>query len=351
MKKLSIIIPVYNMEKYIDRCIQSVVAISLKDEIEVLLIDDGSKDNSKQIMRGYYKKYPGIIKIFSKKNGGHGSAINLGIEKAEGKYLKILDADDYYNTKSLENLIYFLKEDRDVDLIITSYYKEFKNKRLKQDFNLISNKILSFKKLFTIFLSLEKKQYINYIPMSMVTYKTEILKKCSYRLSEKIYYVDTEFNVFYINEVNNFIYFNYPIYNYCIGRINQSISPNSFVKNYNDHLNVVHSILKYYSNHKFKTEIHKNITEIMILRLLNTQYAIYGFHLKRGYDINKQEEMLKFDKWLKGKNPDLYDKMYIRKYVEIGRKYDFCPKIYHPLMFKIAIIWEILKGTWKKYNI
>ena len=352
MKKLSIIIPIYNMEKYIDRCIQSILAANLKDTVEILLINDGSEDDSQQIMEWYYKKYPDIIRIFSKENNGHGSVINFGIDKAEGKYFKILDADDYYDTKSLEKLIYFLEKDRDVDLIITSYYKEFENNRLKQELNLISNKRLSFEKIFTIFQSLEKKQkkqYINYIPMSMVAYKTEILKRCSKRLSEKTYYVDIEFNVFYINEVSNFIYFDYPVYNYCIGRTDQSISSNNFVRNYKDHLNVVRSILKYYSNHKFKTEIHKKITEIMILRLLNTQYVIYGFHLKKDYDVNKQKEMLKFDKWLKNKSPDLYDKMAIRKYVRIGRKYDFCPQVYRPLMFKMAIVCEILRGTWKRY--
>ena len=351
MKKLSIIIPIYNMEKYIDRCVQSVLAANLKDAVEVLLINDGSKDSSQQIMEGYYEKYPDTIRIFSKENGGHGSVINFGIEKAKGKYFKILDADDYYDTKSLEKLMHFIEEDRDVDLIITSYYKEFKNSRLKQALNLVSNKRLPFEKLFTIFQSSEKKQYINYVPMSMVAYKTETLKKCSERLLEKTYYVDTEFNVFYINEVNNFVYLDYPIYNYCIGRIDQSISSNGFVRNYEYHLNVVHSILKYYCNHKFKTETHKKITEIMILRLLNTQYAIYGFHLKKDYDINKQKEMLKFDKWLKSKSPELYDKIAIRKYVRIGRKYDFCPQVYRPLMFKMAIVWEILRGTWRKYSI
>ena len=351
MKELSIIVPIYNMEKYIDRCVQSILDAKLNDSIEVLLINDGSQDNSQEIMDNYYKQYPNIIRVFNKENGGHGSVIKFGIDKSEGKYLKVLDSDDYFNTENLIQLMAFLDKNEDVDLIITSYYKEFETSRLKQELNIKTNEIMSFEKLYGIFSGTVNKEYINYVPMAMVAYKTEVLKKCNKRLMEKTYYVDTEFNVFYINEVNNFIYLDLPIYNYCIGRVDQSISSQSFVKNYNDHLKVVHSILEYYNNHIFRTEIHKLVTEIMIVRLLNTQYAIYGYHLKKGYNSKDQEAMLDFDQWLKKESPYLYDKMAIRKYISLGRKHGFSKKIYRPFFFKLAIAWEIMRGTWKKYNI
>lgn len=351
MKSLSIIVPIYNMEKYIDRCVQSILGSSYLDDIEILLINDGSKDNSQQIMDDYYKKYPSVIKVFHKENGGHGSVINFGIEKATGKYLKVLDSDDYFDTYNLNELMAFIKKNDDVDLIITSYYKEFQANRLKQALNIEVNQKLPFEKLYGIFSGVEKKQFINYVPMAMVTYKTKILKNCNKRLMEKTYYVDTEFNVYYINEVDTFIYLDFPIYNYCIGRENQSISSQSFVKNYEDHLRVVGSILAYYNAYEFKSEIHKKITEIMIVRLLNTQYAIYGFHLKKGYDRSHQEKMIAFDQWLKEKNGYLYDKMGIRKYIKMGRNNQFSQKTYRPLPFKIMIAREMMAGTWKKYDI
>ena len=339
------------MEKYIDRCVQSILNTKLNDSIEVLLINDGSKDSSQEIMEKYYEQYPDIVRVFNKENGGHGSVINFGIDKSEGKYLKILDSDDYFNTENLIQLMAFLEKNEDVDLIITTYYKEFKNSRLKQELSLNTNEIMSFDHLYGIFQGTANKAYINYVPMAMVTYKTEILKKCNKRLIEKTYYVDTEFNVFYINEVNNFIYLDLPIYNYCIGRVDQSISSQSFVKNYNDHLKVVQSILAYYNDHTFKTKTHKLVTDIMIVRLLNTQYAIYGYHLKKGYNSEFQKAMLDFDNWLKKVTPYLYEKMAIRKYISLGRKYNFSKRMYRPFFFKLAIAWEIMRGTWEKYDI
>ncbi|AMP19962.1 hypothetical protein AZF37_01080 [endosymbiont 'TC1' of Trimyema compressum] len=351
MKKLSIIVPIYNMEKYIDRCVQSVLDAKLNDSIEILLINDGSKDKSQEIMDSYYKQHPDIIRVFNKENGGHGSVINFGIDKSEGKYLKILDSDDYFNTENLKKLIAFLDKNEEVDLIITSYYKVFENSCLKQKLNIKSNEIMPLESLYSIFSGNSNKENINYVPMAMVTYKTKVLKNCKKRLLEKTYYVDTEFNVFYINEVNDFIYLDLPIYNYCIGRADQSISSQSFVNNYNDHSKVVHSIIEYYNTHLFKTKIHKLVTEIMIVRLLNTQYAIYGYHLKKGYNSQLQKVMLDFDQWLKQESPYLYDKMAIRKYISLGRKHNFNKRIYRPFFFKLAIAWEMMRGTWKKYNI
>ena len=94
MVKVSVIVPVYNVEKYIDKCLDSLVNQTLKD-IEIIVVNDGSPDDSQQVIDMYVKKYPKKIKSYIKENGGQGSARNLGLEHAKGEYISFVDSDDY----------------------------------------------------------------------------------------------------------------------------------------------------------------------------------------------------------------------------------------------------------------
>ena len=107
-KILSIVIPVYNVEKYIDRCIQSIINNLNFEDVEVVLIDDGSKDNSAKICMKYQKKYKNIV-LFKKENGGASDARNFGIEKATGKYIWFVDSDDKIDN-CINNFLIYIKE-------------------------------------------------------------------------------------------------------------------------------------------------------------------------------------------------------------------------------------------------
>ena len=113
MIKLSIIIPVYNVYDYIEQCLKSVVNQTLK-EIEVIIVNDGSPDNSQEIIDKYQKKYPKLIKSFIKENGGQGTARNLGLEHAKGKYVSFIDSDDFID-KNFAKEMYTLAEKENVD--------------------------------------------------------------------------------------------------------------------------------------------------------------------------------------------------------------------------------------------
>lgn len=91
---VSVIVPMYNVEKYIDECLNSLVNQTLKD-MEVIVVNDGSSDNSVNIVEGYVKKYPDIVKLVHKENGGLSDARNFGVKYATGKYIGFLDSDDY----------------------------------------------------------------------------------------------------------------------------------------------------------------------------------------------------------------------------------------------------------------
>ena len=120
MKLLSIIVPTYNMEAYLVRCLDSVTNKILPNTLEVIVVNDGSKDKSLNIARSYQTFRPDIISIIDKPNGNYGSCINEGLKEAQGKYIKILDADDWYNTDSLKVFLEKLV-DVDSDLIITDF--------------------------------------------------------------------------------------------------------------------------------------------------------------------------------------------------------------------------------------
>ena len=117
-KQLTLIIPTYNMERYLRTCLDSLIIDEGQQALEVLIINDGSKDASSAIAHEYEREYPDIFRVINKENGNYGSCINRGLKEATGRYLKILDADDYFDNASL---IQFLKiiVTIDTDMILT----------------------------------------------------------------------------------------------------------------------------------------------------------------------------------------------------------------------------------------
>ena len=109
-KLLTIVIPTYNMQDYLHRCLDSLVLEDeqLMSQLEVLVINDGSKDNSSTIAHDYENKYPATFRVIDKENGNYGSCINKGLEIATGKYVKVLDADDSFDTSNFEDYLRFL---------------------------------------------------------------------------------------------------------------------------------------------------------------------------------------------------------------------------------------------------
>jgi len=139
MIKLSIIVPVYNVYDYIEGCLESIVNQSLKD-IEVIVVNDGSPDNSQEIIDKYVKKYPKLIKSFIKENGGQGTARNLGLEHAKGKYVSFIDSDDYID-KNFAKEMYELAIKDSADVVVCDMIDIYKDKEIYQD-------CTSFKKIY-----------------------------------------------------------------------------------------------------------------------------------------------------------------------------------------------------------
>lgn len=223
-KLLSIIIPIYKVEKYIDQCLQSILVsnLELREKIEVIAVNDGTPDHSADMAKEYVKKYPSIFTVIDKENGGHGSAFNTGMNLVTGKYLKFIDSDDWFDSNALERLLIFL-ENSDLDLILNPF-----NYFLVEsgEYKIIPIKNMPYGKV----LSIDEYDFVNsgnrpnLTVFHSATYKTSLLKKYAPFFAEKVFYDDVALRFVPIAVCDSFIAFDYPIYNYRVGRVGQTIT-------------------------------------------------------------------------------------------------------------------------------
>lgn len=126
---LSIIVPIYNVEEYLDECLRSLLKLDSIKKKEIILVNDGSEDESYKIAEKYAKKYPEIIKYLKKENGGLSSARNFGLKNSVGEYIFFIDSDDYINYKKFEQI--FTNRKKDVDIIVGNAISVYKNRKEK----------------------------------------------------------------------------------------------------------------------------------------------------------------------------------------------------------------------------
>ena len=202
MKKVTVIVPVYNVEKYIDKCLNSLVNQTLKD-IEIIMVNDGSPDNSQEIIDKYVKKYPKKVKSYIKENGGQGSARNFALEKAEGEYIGYVDSDDYIELDMYEKL-YNKAKKCDLDIAICGSYNvtEDGNKNIELDRDLFKDK--------------KKNAFFGRMAVWNKIYKRELLLNCNAIFRSKLWYEDLDFTVNVLAKAKKVGYVNKPYYNYLI---------------------------------------------------------------------------------------------------------------------------------------
>ena len=171
---LSIVVPTYNMEKLLPRCLDSISSSDFQGLLEVIVVNDGSKDNSLTVALEYQTKFPTIVNVIDKENAGHGSTINAGLQVAQGKYFKVLDSDDWFDTSELQILINELRNSNE-DMILTKFVTEYLHEgRSEVSFNLLQygiepNKSIPFDRF-------DWKKIGYFIPMHCISYKTSLLK-------------------------------------------------------------------------------------------------------------------------------------------------------------------------------
>ena len=255
-KTLSIIIAAYNVEKYLEKAITTcILSEEYRKDYEIIVVNDGSSDSTEEICLKMKEKYPDVLKIINKTNGGYGSVINVGIEKAEGKYFKILDGDDWVKTENLILLIESLKL-TSADMVLTDFdYVDDRDGNVRrQSFR---NNIKPKEEVPLEGIKVDSKN--DGFSMHAIFFKTGLLKDNNIKIREKCFYTDTEYILYAISFVNKVIYYDLCIYQYRIGLQGQSVSLEGIKKHINDMENVIKDLNTYFApNKKTKNEYFIN---------------------------------------------------------------------------------------------
>lgn len=297
-KTLSIVVPAYNVEKYLPKCLDSMIVEEILADIEVLIINDGSTDRTEAIAQKYSELYPETFFVYSKENGGHGSGINYGITYATGKYFKVVDGDDWLNTDELPAFVALLKE-RTEDIVASDYLciKDGSDKVLAEKY------ACGNKNQYGQTASLDAGEVQDVIKMHALTIRTEILQKNQITIDEHCYYVDCEYITYPIPFVESVYYDAHFIYMYRLGRNGQSVDIKSMQKNRMQHQRVLNQLLQFYENLPDISEEKKQYIEKAIGQVMENQFQIY---ISMGLEKGIRQEVKDWDRELKEKYPRIY---------------------------------------------
>ena len=250
MKLISFAIPSYNSQDYMHHCIDTLLTGG--EDVEIIIVNDGSKDNTAKIADEYCAKYPTICKAIHKENGGHGSGVNAGLFNATGLYYKVVDSDDWVNEDALAKLIATIKEhiaqDNLPDLYITNYVYERledNSQRVRAYGNKMPEGFFTWKEVKPFY-------YSEVLLMHSLTYKTDKLKENYLELPKHTFYVDNIFAYHPLPRMQKLFYLNVDFYRYFIGRADQSVNINNFKKRYDQQIRVMKMMFDSYKYDEIK---------------------------------------------------------------------------------------------------
>ncbi len=223
MTTLSVVVPSYNSADFMHRCIDSLLIGG--DDVEILIINDGSRDGTAEVADAYADRYPGRVRAIHKPNGGHGSTINVGLELARGRYFKVVDSDDWVDPDALAELLVTLKrldvEGAGVDMVLSNFVYEKEGREKKRAVRY--RKALPQARVFG-WDEVGKLRKTQYFLMHSILYRTELLREVGLRLPEHTFYVDNIFAYMPLPHVERIYYLDVDLYRYFIGREGQSVA-------------------------------------------------------------------------------------------------------------------------------
>lgn len=290
---LSIIIPTYNVERYLEKCLSSVIVSDtrLLGELEVLVVIDGATDGSLQIAQKYHEQYPSVFSIINKKNGNYGSCINAALPLATGKYVKVLDADDYFDTSSFELYLREL-ETLDVDLvlndmtIVDSEYEKTGEWRIPVE----ERRTISFDEFAPKF----QNFFIHHF-----AYRRSLLLDINYCQTEGISYSDNEWVAKPMVAVKSVYFIPQSIYCYLRGREDQTISRISKRKSFSSLAKMMLSLGKIWSVYEGESSRKTCLYNLLLKQL---EYAYREFFIFHYYAYN---EFRAFDREITSLYPEI----------------------------------------------
>ena len=276
------------------------------EDVEIIIVNDGSTDRTSEIAKKYEEEYPTIVKAVDKENGGHGDAVNTGLEHATGLYFKVVDSDDWVDESSLKKILSTLHELVDkkqmVDMVVSNYVYEkvgAKRKKVIHYQNVMpQERIVSWKDMGYFRIG-------QYILMHSVMYRTELLRVCGLKLPKHTFYVDNLYVYYPLPFVKTFYYLNVNFYRYFIGRDGQSVNEKNMIKRIDQQLYVTKTMIDMYKMHEI---VNKRLRAYMTnyLAIMMTVSSIIAIRSKKPENLEKKKELWGY---LKEKDPRAYRKI------------------------------------------
>ena len=314
------------MEKYLRKCLDSlIVSDENMQQLEVLVVNDGSKDSSSQIAHEYEVKYPQTFRVIDKENGNYGSCVNRGLKEATGKYVKVLDADDYFVNEAFDQFIDFLQKN-DVDLVINDFCTVDSEDKIIDE--------------YTFNLPINKSFSLADIPLRMtewlwhhgITYKTNILRSIDYHQTEGISYTDDEWVFMPMIAVQSVSYFPHFLYSYLMGREGQTFDPQIMLSSFDKRIIVGKSMILYFS--KVYNSCSSSSKVYMTEKIRRRLTAIYNFYLQMYPSKEGDELLINLDTYIKKTSDVLYYVLeqpkdrFGKNYISVWRTADYKTTFY-----------------------
>ena len=242
MKLLTFAVPCYNSQAYMEHCVETLLEGG--DDVEIILVDDGSKDDTGAIADRYAAQYPDIVRVVHQENGGHGEGVNQGLRRAQGLYYKVVDSDDWADVDALRKVIAKLREfsqmEQPVDMLVCNYVYEHVEDQTQKVMRYTN--VFPQNRVFT-WDEIGRFRPSQYLLMHSVFYRTQLLRGCGLELPKHTFYVDNIFVYQPLPFVKSMYYMDLDLYRYFIGRADQSVNESVMVKRVDQQLRVTRHMI------------------------------------------------------------------------------------------------------------
>ena len=305
-KVLSIIVPAYNVEQYLERGLQSLIVSdhAAFESLEVIVVNDGSKDRTGEIAHRFAADFPDVFQVVDKLNGNYGSCINVGIKIAKGTYVRILDGDDSYDTDAFENYLKFVANEarspQPRDVIFNDFIT------VDPDGKLIEQNSYSFMGKEDASLADFDYQNGRVLWAPAISYRLDLLRKIDYIQTEGLSYTDQEWDTIPMMYVKSFTYCPEAIYKYLIGRVDQSCNEIVRLSNFTMHFPISEKIIRKYVD--VEREKCANLSNLHCVESQIKSHIrfFYWTYLIRNYSLLDANDLRKYDAFLKCTSDSFY---------------------------------------------
>ena len=289
MKYISFAIPCYNSQDYMAHAIESILPGG--EDVEIIIVNDGSKDDTLKIAREYEGKYPDIVRVVDKENGGHGDAVTAGLTHASGSYFKVVDSDDWVDEESLHKILALLRrfqdEGEEIDMLVSNYVYEKVGVEHKKCIHY--RNVLPQDEIFH-WQDIGHFRIDQYILMHSVIYRTDLLKLIQLRLPKHTFYVDNIYVYYPLPHVRKMYYLDVDFYRYYIGREDQSVNEKVMISRVDQQIYVTKTMIDMYDLNKISSKKLKNYM-INYLAIKMTVSSILLIRSKKQENLAKKKEL------------------------------------------------------------